>query len=318
VEGLQVVPQKFNNCGPSNLSINLSFYGHHVDQLEIADILKPSYYDRNVGPQELVAYVNEYTPLKASLFQGGDLPLLKRLLSSGFPVVIEEGITPSEREGWMGHYLTLNGYDDIAEEFRALDTLLGPWDGSGRSISYETTIRQWAHFNYTFFVVYPLELEETVFEILGPEMLYPAMMWRRASLQAQAELEANVDNPFAWYNLGTSLTRWGQLASRPELLRDAAAAFDQARAIGLPPRMLWYQFEPYVAYLSVGRIDDVLALTDATLVSGGGRDIEETHYYRGNALMARGDREGAREAYERALQLNPGFGLAREALDRAG
>ena len=39
VEGLKIVPQKFNNCGPSNLSVNLTFYGHHVDQLEIAEVL---------------------------------------------------------------------------------------------------------------------------------------------------------------------------------------------------------------------------------------------------------------------------------------
>ena len=40
----------------------------------------------------------------------------------------------------------------------------------------------------------------------------------------------------------------------------AAQAYDQAREIGLPPRMLWYQHRPYIAYDKVGRYQDVLDL----------------------------------------------------------
>jgi len=238
------------------------------------------------------------------------------LLASGFPVVIEEGITPSEWEGWMGHYLTLFGYDDDADVFLSMDTLLGPWDSSGRPAPYDRLANQWRHFNYTFFVVYPQEEETVLHDLLGMEMLIPAMMWQRAAVKAQADIDADAQNPFAWFNLGTSLTRLGRLTDRPELARDAAAAFDQARAIGLPARMLWYQFTPYEAYLSAGRIEDVLTLAEATLV-GGGRDVEETYFFRGLALSAKGDGAGAREAYRRALQLNSGFRLAQEALDNA-
>lgn len=316
IEGLKIVAQKFNNCGPSNLSINLSYYGHNAPQLVIASVVKPDEDDRNVSPEELVAYVNERTPLKARLFHGGDLRLIKRLLASGFPVVIEKGIIPSEWEGWMGHYLTLIGYDDATREFQALDTLLGPWDSSGRPVPYQTVNEQWGHFNYTFFVVYPLEQESLLKDLVGTELLSPTMMWQHAAMLAQSDIDYDAQNPYAWFNLGSSLTRLGELTERPELFFDAAAAFDQARTIGLPARMLWYQFDPYVAYLASGRIEDVIILSTATL-AGGGRDVEETYLYRGHALMAQGKKPAAREAYRLALQINPGFQLAREALERS-
>ena len=77
-------------------------------------------------------------------------------------------------------------------------------------------------------------------------------MWRAAVDQAQQEVAADPNDLFASFNLGSSLSAMGSYA-------DAATAFDRARAIGLPPRMLWYQFEPFAAYLAVGRTADVLA-----------------------------------------------------------
>jgi Tfp pilus assembly protein PilF len=72
--------------------------------------------------------------------------------------------------------------------------------------------------------------------------------------------------------------------------------------------MLWYQFKPYTAYLEVGRTDEVLALTLSA------QDVEETHLYRGHALLAAGDERGAERSYRRALQINPNYFLAEAAL----
>jgi hypothetical protein len=58
--------------------------------------------------------------------------------------------------------------------------------------------------------------------------------------------------------LGASLHHLGQEA-------DAANAFDRARKIGLPWRMLWYQFDMFETYLSTGRYQDVLDLAGATV-----------------------------------------------------
>ena len=58
---------------------------------------------------------------------------------------------------------------------------------------------------------------------------------------------------------------WVATSSRSAAIEEAAAAFDQARQIGLPWRMLWYQFGPFEAYYETGRYDEVIALADATL-----------------------------------------------------
>ena len=73
-------------------------------------------------------------------------------------------------------------------------------------------------------------------------------------------------------------------------------------------RMVWYQFGMYAAYLATGRVADVLALTAATLENQGGRNVEETYYYRGLALAAAGDEAGAQAALARAAELNPAVG----------
>ena len=127
--------------------------------------------------------------------------------------------------------------------------------------------------------------------------------------EAQLAVSQQPGDAFAWFNLGTDLVHYGDYAG-------AAAAYDQARAIGLPWRMLWYQFGPFVAYHAVGRYDDVIALADATINVT--PSIEEVHYWRGMALAAQGNGEAARAAWQRALGQNPNFAPALEALATGG
>jgi hypothetical protein len=314
IEGLEIIPQGFNNCGPANLAINLSFYDNVTTQAEAAAFLKPNREDRNVSPWQMVDYVNEQTDLRAYVGSGGNLDLLKRFIASGFPVVIEKGYElPSE--GWLGHYLTIFGYDDATQEMVSLDTNLGPWDSSGRYDSYEDIEKYWQQFNRTFFVVYPPEQEQSVADILGGTLLEPATMWQSAAQAAQAEIDATPDNAFAWFNLGTSLTRLGELSGEIDFYQDGAAAFDQAFILGVPPRILWYQFRPYIAYLKTERYQDMIELADAVLDSQGGQNVEETYLYKGHALAFLGDGAGAADGYRQALRLNENFYPAQWALD---
>lgn len=315
IDGIGIIPQKFNNCGPANLTMVMNFYGHNQDQLEVGGAIKPNYDDRNVSPEELVRYVNEETPLFAGWYNGGDVNILKRLLAEGYPVMVEKGLFLNEEQGWMGHYLTIYGYDDSEKVFLSHDTYLGPWDSSGRPIDFGQLEEQWAQFNYTFVLVYPPDREADLAELLGQDMVEPELMWQKAALKGREMTKADPQNAYAWFNLGSSLTYLADQTGDDDLYRSAAAAFDEAFTIGLPWRMLWYQFKPYVAYLAAGRIDDVLSLTEVTLTNHGGKEVEETYLYRGHALLASGERERARDAYNQALNLNPIFVQAQKALE---
>ncbi len=305
LENILVIPQKFNNCGPANLTITLGYYGIEVDQLDVGDAIKPNYDDRNVSPWELVDYVNEETSMRARYFVGGDVTLLKQFIAAGYPVIIEKGLYPNAWEGWMGHYLTMVGYDETAQEFISLDTFLGPWDSSGRRDSYATIDEFWQMFNHTFILVYPPEDEAEVLALLPPELNDPVTMWQITAVANQQLTASQPDNPYVWFNLGTSLTRLADLTENPALYVSATAAFDQARTIGLPWRMLWYQFEPYEAYLGAGRLEDVFTLSDAILSSAGGQTVEETYLYRSQAYAALGDETAAAAALATAIKLNP-------------
>ena len=310
-----VVKQSFNNCGPANLTQVLNFYGNEITQAEVASYLKPNPEDRNVSPWQIADYVNEQTPgLEAIARSGGTLDMIKRFVAAGYPVVIEKGYELPE-SGWWGHYLTVYGYDDAEKVLYTQDSYLGPFDGTGRPSSYEELDEFWQQFNYTFYVVYRPEQKDEVAAILGPDMFDDFAMWQNVAERADSETKINSDDAIAWYNLGTALTRMGGLTGETQYYQGGAQAFDQAREIGLPPRMLWYQFQPYLAYLKLQRYQDIVDLADATLETQGGRNVEETFWYKGHALAFLGDVAGARDAYQEALRVNENFYPAQWSLD---
>jgi Peptidase_C39 like family len=315
IDGIEAVQQTFNNCGPANLTQVLNYYGNGITQAEVASYLKPNPEDRNVSPWQIADYVNEQTPgFSAIARSGGTLEMIKRFVAAGYPVVIEKGYELPE-SGWWGHYLTIFGYDDAAQEFLTQDSYLGPFDGSGRPASYEEVDKFWQQFNYTFYVVYEPAQEDEVAAILGPEMFDNFEMWQNAAELAEAETRADGGDAIAWFNLGTALTRMGGLTGENDYYQGGAQAFDRARELGLPPRMLWYQFQPYLAYLKLQRYQDIVDLADATLETQGGRNVEETYWYKGHALAFLGDIAGARDAYTQALRVNENFYPAQWSLD---
>ena len=231
--------------------------------------------------------------------QGGDLDLLKHLLSNDFPVMVEAWVKP-EDNGGMGHYYLLSGYDQGQNQFLAYDSLHGP----GVVLPAADFDQAWRVFNRTYLVVFPPDRTSLVYAILGPRA-DPTQMIQGALLTAQTEAKNQPDDPFAWFNVGTGFARLGQVDL-------AAGAFDQARRLGLPYRMLWYQFDIFETYLAAQRYQELVDLTTATLTATGGS--EEMYYYRGQARQALGQAQAAAEDYQAALDYNPAFGPAARAL----
>ena len=195
-----------------------------------------------------------------------------------------------DHDGGMGHYRLVTGYDDAAGEWTVYNSYVsegidpkGPYPGI--RIPYDQMDSMWHVFNRLYVVVYDDARAAAVQEILGADQ-DDAAMWQRALERAQADAQQTPGDAYAWFNLGSSLAAQGRFA-------DAATAFDQARVIGLPWRMLWYQFGPFRAYFEAGRTDELIALADATIATVG--NIEETYYWKGKGLQARGDAEGARQ-----------------------
>lgn len=316
LEGIRHQFQEWNNCGPATLAMTLSYFGLRLNQNDTATILKPNPEDRNVSPHEMADYVNNHTDYQALFRVNGNEETLKRLLSNGIPVILEIGIEPPgefQWMGWYGHYMLLVAYDDAAQTYWVYDSWLGTGgeplssaDLNGRILTYEALQRDWPHFNRNYIALYTPEQAPLVADILGANM-DDAAMWQQSLDQAVQDVQNDGENPFYWFNLGTSYNAIGNY----EL---AAQAYDQARAIGLPWRMLWYQFGPYEAYYQVGRFEDVLLLADVTLDQR--PYFEESFYYRGLAQAALSNQSAARADLEKATAFNPNFLPAIQALSQ--
>jgi tetratricopeptide (TPR) repeat protein len=309
LSGLAHYWQTWNNCGPATLAMNLSYYSLPLTQKQTAAVLKPNWDDKNVSPHEMAAYARSQG-LSAQVRVNGTPERLRQYVDAGIPVLIETWL---DHDGGMGHYRMVVGYDDAAGQWIVYDSYIS--DGldpkapyPGIRMGYDDLTRLWRVFNGTYVLVYDGARAAAAQQILGDEA-DDALMWQRSLERAQAEAAANPGDAFAWFNLGSSLTRQGRYA-------DAASAFDQARVIGLPWRMLWYQFEPFQAYYEAGRHAELLALADSVIATAG--NIEETFYWRGRALQAMGDAEGARQAYQRAAELNSNYSEPQQALAELG
>jgi hypothetical protein len=300
--------QDWNNCGPATLTMAMSYFGWTRDQQYARTYLRPNREDKNVSPDELVRFVNTRSQLRAIARVGGDLTTLKLLIANRFPVIIERGIM-FEAYDWVGHYQLLVAYDDAQRVFYAFDSFLGTGAaGMGVQESYAALDADWRAFNRTYIVVYNPADEDILRDILGAR--FDERQSAQIALeQAQAEARQNRQDAFAWFNLGSSLTMLERYA-------EAASAFDRARQLELPWRMLWYQFGIFEAYYHVGRYDDVLSLVQSNLTTS--PELEESYYWRGRVFAAQGDRARAEAEFRRALSYNSTFEAARQALARLG
>jgi len=316
LNGIRHEYQQFNNCAPSSLSMVLSYWGWQGDQFETRTYLRPSYEidDKNVNPFEIVDFVEKQTEFDALWRVGGDLGLLKRLLASGFPVLIEKGLDPHD-DAWLGHYQIVSGYDDAKGQFLVYDSYEGPPEAYG--VSYEVIAQFWRHFNFVYVVIFPPERAAEVQSILGPSG-DPRMNFQSAAELALAEAGnlTGREQFFAWFNRGANLLYLQDYIGAAQAYDTAFALYAALPQDERPWRLLWYQDGPYAAYYHTGRYQDVINLAYSTLINVDKPVLEETYYWRGMAKAALGDRAGALEDLTRANTLNPKSTPAGEELQR--
>lgn len=299
--------QDINNCGPAAMTMYLRTFGWEGDQETITEVIKPYREDRNVNIEELAYYVRTRAGwLKTEYRVGGDLDLLKRLLAAGQPVMIEESFYFDEPywagdDLWAAHYQLITGYDDASQTFTGQDSFHGP----DQKIPYATLDSYWQAFNRVYLLIYTPDREETLKSILGSDW-DPDQNRQHALEIAQAETQSNPKNPYAWFNLGSNLTYF-------ERYIEATDAYDQARELGLPQRMLRYQFGPFIAYFHTGQMDDLVTLTEYALEVT--PNAEEALLWHGWAMYRQEDNAQAIEDFQQALIENPNYQDAQYALD---
>jgi tetratricopeptide (TPR) repeat protein len=324
LEGVRYEDQhgRLNYCGPSNLSMALTFWGWEGDRDVVGSYVKTNDKDKNVMPYELQDFVTGEVPgLSLLIRHGGEVELFKKLLASGFPVIAEKGYYTYDLAGkysWLGHYQLVTGYDDAKGVFIVQDTY--EKNGNNLEVPYEDFIQGWRPFDFLFMVAYPYERQDELLALLG-DYADPDWASQHALEIAQREVQtlSGQDQYFAAFNVGTSHVNLRQYG-------DASYAYDYAFQLynnlpddGLRPyRMLWYQTGPYFAYYYSTRYQDVIDLANATFDTIDPDVLEESFYWRGMAFNALGYTDYAIADFRESLALHPGFSPTLYQLEQMG
>jgi hypothetical protein len=304
--------QLFNNCGPTTFAIDLSYWGWTGGQKTSAPNLKPNPDDKNVSPNELYQYALT-VGYDGYIRVNGDVDTIKRFLANGYPVIVEKGFTCTPKDhctGWFGHYSTVSGYDDDQGVLILQDSYFGP----NLKMPYAEFLYNWRAFDYLYVILFPAgsQHDSQVQQLLGPALdLNKNYHDALARAQQEALGSTGEADAFAWFDVGTTLAD----------LQDyhgAAAAYDQARQIGLPYRMLWYQFGPYLSYFYMARYQDVVDLATFAINSTPLPGLEESYYWRGQAEESLGQPDAAVTDYKTALNWHTGYKPAIAALKNLG
>ena len=299
-----------NNCGPATLAMYLRYYGWEGDQYDVSDEIKPVSGDRNVNVDELKYYVDNWAGWLRSMFRvGGSVELVKELVAAGIPVMVEKGHIIAidyflNDDHWNGHYALVTGYDDAAGQFTFQDSYNGP----DQHMGYTEFDAWWQQFNRVYILAYLPEQEETLRGILGTDWDEEANR-QNALAAAQGEVDADVETAYAWFNLGMDQVYFGDYGA-------AANSFDEARRIGLPMRMLRYQFGPFWAYYNTNRLEDLATLVDYALQIT--PTSEDVLLWKGWLFYKEGNVNAAIEQFRLAQQENPKSIYVEQALTSVG
>jgi tetratricopeptide (TPR) repeat protein len=148
-----------------------------------------------------------------------------------------------------------------------------------------------------YIVIYPPDKEEAVRSILGDNW----DVTKNRKLAEAHSLEETVKDPkngYAWFNLGSNQVYFENYVA-------AAKSYDKAREVGLPQRMLRYQFGPFIAYFHSGRTDDLMTLLEYALQLT--PNSEEAMLWKGWGLVRQGKKADAQALFTEALKVHPNY-----------
>lgn len=285
------VGQTFNNCGPATLSMAMSYFGVNVGQDELREQMRPfnnpqgGVDDKSIFADEFVYYAQK-NGLMAVARPGGDMSLLKKFVANGIPVVVRTWLHPDED---IGHFRIVRGYDDNTSSLIQDDS----YEGRGLTYDFEVFDQMWKPFNRGYIVVYPKQKEALVRAILGDAND------TKKSYLASIQDNWNMQDGYELFNLSTAYFHLGDYQKSVEY-------FEKAYSKGLPSRMLWYQIEPIEAYLKLKNYNKVFELT-SSILNNGNMAYSELYVVRGMAYLEQGNKEAAKEEFEKAVNYNKNF-----------
>lgn len=295
----------WTHAGPSVAAMMMTYWGQATTQYEVAAVVHGSAErvdDYNTTPLELAAYMNANEQVEAIVRYGGTLDLLRQMVFAGFPVIIQKSFPIPGDLGWSGHYLIVNGYNEQSNTFLTYDPYVGSYQNYA-AMHIEDT---WRAFNNTFIVTYTAEREAEMFDALTD---WASEEWSVQRAHAVAVNEAaelqGLNQFFAQFNVGTSLTMMKQYEQASLAYDEAFTLHRSLRDFERPERIMWYQQGPYEAYYRTSRYQQIIDLASATITDAEYPYLEESFFWRGKAAEKVNNPDLAQSDLATAYQLNP-------------
>ena len=154
-------------------------------------------------------------------------------------------------------------------------------------------------------MIIPKDKTLIVEKIIGLD-LNESKAWERAVKSARELTEKYPENIYYRFNLSVALYN----------TRAFQESIDEFEKIEnqLPFRSLWYQIEPIQAYFALGDYERALYLTDKIL-NNYNKAFSELYLIRGEIFKIRGNKDKAKEEFEKAVFYNTSLSSAKEALE---
>lgn len=293
------VYQTFNNCGPATLAMVLNYWRADTNQQNLGLEMRPYQNalgindDKSVFAHEFITFSNKYG-FEALTRPNGTLEILKKFIQNDFPVVVRTWLHPNED---IGHFRIVRGFNESNKTILQNDS----YEGKDITYAYDIFLSMWQPFNYGYIVVYPMEKQELVSEILGEE-LNEKIAWEKSITRAASE----GSSPYSLFNQSVAYYYLEQYDK-------SVALFEQAEK-ELPSRMLWYQLEPILALQKTGNFDRTLSLINQILANGNG-GFAELYFIRGEVYSSLGKKNLAKTDFEKAYYYNSNLIAAKEKAD---
>lgn len=159
LDGVPLVRQTYNACGPASIAQVLGYYGLSLSQQEISRQTRAS--DRSYMTAQAIVDFAPQVGLGARLYSGGSLQTVRAAIKHGLPLIALQSHIPQPGKV-IPHWRVVVGYDDAARLVYLMDPLLGYV-----ALGFADFDRVWQDQRGQFAVMYPPQLEATVRKVIG-------------------------------------------------------------------------------------------------------------------------------------------------------
>ncbi len=159
LQGVPLVRQSYNACGPASLTEVLGYFGVSMTMDEVSRLTRPD--DRSYMSAQAIVDFAPTVGMQARLYAGGTLQTVRQAIKNGLPLIALQAHVP-QAGVVVPHWRVIVGYSDARRQVYLMDPLLG-YVG----MDYDDFSRVWANQRGQFAVMFPPALGKKVGQVIG-------------------------------------------------------------------------------------------------------------------------------------------------------